>query len=289
MPGFELGKQSHRDSGTADLHRQAVERTIQAMNENLFDEISLKDMAKIGIMSPFHFNRVFRHVTGVPPARFLTARRIEVAKRLLVTTGLRITDICFEVGYNSLGTFTRRFTELVGLPPRHFRRLGLSGAESALEGLRSALKRPRPPAFWPDGVAGSVQAPPDLDGPIFVGLFPAAIPQSRPVSCAVLTAPGAFCLLRPPDGRYNLFAVGLPWSADPLMALLYESVLRGGSQQPLSIKDGKVRGSTRLTLRPPEPVDPPILMTLPLLLSERLASASLVVSEPRDFWEETSQ
>src|SRR3954462_9968927 len=107
---------------TRTARRQAVERVIQAMSTRLDEPLSVQDMAEIAFFSPFHFNRIFRDVTGIPPHKFQNALRLESAKRLLLTTRLSGTDVCFEVGYSSLGTFTTHFTRQVGLPPRHLRR-----------------------------------------------------------------------------------------------------------------------------------------------------------------------
>ena len=87
------------------------------------EPISLHDMSRVAYLSTFHFNRVFHQITGLPPAKFISAMRLDEAKRLLLNTNQSITDICFEVGYNSLSTFTRRFTQRVGLGPREFRYL----------------------------------------------------------------------------------------------------------------------------------------------------------------------
>src|SRR3712207_4455725 len=108
---------------TIASHRRAVERVITSARERLCEPISLRDMSRVAYLSPFHFNRVFHEVTGLPPAKFISAMRLDEAKRLLLNTPLSITDICYEVGYNSLGTFTRRFTQRVGLGPREFRYL----------------------------------------------------------------------------------------------------------------------------------------------------------------------
>lgn len=254
---------------TAHHYKQAVEKVIVAMHENLDQELSLEDMAEVAIMSPFHLNRVFRQLTGVPPCRFLTALRLAAAKRLLLTSDLSVTDTSLEVGYSSLGTFTRRFTELVGVSPGRFRNLVKSGARPAINSLKQSFETGR----WEPksgGVGGRVEVPEGFSGPIFIGFFATAIPQSRPLACSVLTKPGAFHLSNLPDGKYYLMSVGLAWSLDPRDYLLYDTALRGGiSGVPLEIENGRTQGSTKIVLRPPEPVDPPILMTLPLLLGDR--------------------
>src|SRR5215208_396437 len=73
-------------STTSALHYQAAELTISAMRRQLNEPMSLRELAEVAMLSPYHFNRVFRRVTGVTPCRFLNALRMEAAKRLLVTT-----------------------------------------------------------------------------------------------------------------------------------------------------------------------------------------------------------
>ena len=184
---------------------------------------------------------------------------------------MSVTGISLEVGYNSLGTFTRRFTELVGISPRRFRQLAQAGARTVLDQLKGCFD---PPANRKaGGIHGRVTAPQEFSGVIFVGLFKTAIPQSRPLACSLMTAPGPFRLPEFPRGRYFLATTALRWSLDPMDYLLYDKALRGGTRgQLLQIRDGAVKGRTDLDLRAPEAVDPPILMTLPLLLTERRRS-----------------
>ena len=271
-------------SETEHHYRCAVERVIDAMHQHLDEDFSLEDMATVAIMSPFHLNRVFRQLTGVPPCRFLTALRLEAAKRLLLTSGLSVTDTSLEVGYNSLGTFTRRFTELVGVSPGRFRRLAKSGARSAFESLRRGAETTRFSSHSNTGVGGEVMAPEGFSGPIFVGLFTTAVPQSRPLACSVLNRPGSFRLSTVPDGWYYLVSAGLPWSLDPRDYLLYEKAMRAGVVgHPMRIENGATTEPCTLTLRPSKLTDPPILMTLPLLLSEKMsrpaATSAGVVAE----------
>src|SRR5437764_10086229 len=73
-------------------------------------------------MSAGHFSREFRLAYGESPYSYLMTRRIERAMALLRRGDLSVTEICFEVGCSSLGTFSARFTELVGVPPSSYRR-----------------------------------------------------------------------------------------------------------------------------------------------------------------------
>ena len=72
-------------------------------------------------MSAGHLSREFRRAYGEPPYRYLMTRRIERAMALLRRGDLSVTEVCFAVGCSSLGTFSTRFTELVGVPPSVYR------------------------------------------------------------------------------------------------------------------------------------------------------------------------
>ncbi len=102
---------------THALHMTLVERVIQMMHVYVAESLSLEDMADIACLSPYYFNRIFHQHIGIPPGEFFATLRLHVAKRLLLTTEASITEICFSVGYSGLGSFTTRFTQLVGLSP----------------------------------------------------------------------------------------------------------------------------------------------------------------------------
>src|SRR5256885_16974367 len=91
---------------TLDAHTQAVDRAIQVMHTHLHEVLTLEDLASVAYLSPSRFKHVFRHLIGIPPGEFLSALRLQAARRLLLTTPLSVTDICFEVGYSSMGSFT---------------------------------------------------------------------------------------------------------------------------------------------------------------------------------------
>lgn len=267
---------------TLEVHRRAVKRVTRAMRNRLYEGMTLGDMADVAIMSPYHFSRVFREVTGITPSHYFCGLRIEAAKRRLLASSMSVTEICFDVGYNSLGTFTRRFKELVNLPPRDFRALGAAGAERSLDSLRRRV--PRFHAWQGDpAVRGSVRAPESFDGPIFVGLFPEPIPEGRPLACTVLAGPGSYSLRPPRPGRYYLLSVGLHSAATVESSLILHDAYRAGSLgTPLEIDEEGWAGETELELRPPSSIDPPIPMALGFLLRERLArrNGSTVPASP---------
>jgi AraC-like DNA-binding protein len=254
----------------------AVERVIKDVRERLDEPLSLNDLARIAYISPFHFNRVFHQVTGLTPKRFLYALRLNAAKRLLLTTPLSVTDVCFEVGYNSLGTFTTRFTQLVGLSPCHLRRLADVVTPASLEMLCERYVDALGTAAGGPFITGHVSSPRPFEGLIFVGLFPLHIPQSLPRGGAVLNAPGPYSLGRVADGVYHLLAAALPKSNDALAYLLPdgEAMLVGTGAGPVTVKDGVADGTTDIALRPAGLTDPPLLISLPYLLTRAAADRS---------------
>jgi len=248
---------------TVACHQASAERVILAMRSNLEDPFSLKAMARVALASPYHFNRIFRQITGIPPTRFLYALRLDAARRLLLSTDERVTDICYQTGYNSLGTFTRRFHSLIGVSPNALRALARSSAPHAiaLESLHSH------PSYGNSErtLTGCVTAPQDFTGRIFVGLFREAIPEGEPVACAIASQFGLYGIDDVPDGDYFLFSVALSLAGSSEEHFQCSSALRAGGQA-IRVRNGTPRGDTHLLLRPPKPFDPPILMTLPVLM-----------------------
>ena len=254
---------------TNEGHHRSVERVIAAMPEHLQESLSLQDMAEIALMSPFHFNRVFRQIAGIPPTQFLYALRLQKAKQLLLTTDLRVTDVCYEVGYNSLGTFTTRFTQLVGLTPCRWRLLAkqVTGVIPELTaGNGTGKPNPLLRAQW---ISGRIDSVKQFTGLVFIGLFTTPIPQDWPVAGTLLTELGDYNIGPIPDGSYYIFAAAFPQLDDPLSYLLPESseLLVGGAQTPILMQNGQPVGRSDMTLRPMRLTDPPILIALPALLA----------------------
>lgn len=273
MEGATLFADKGLELTEAPHHLLTVERVVAAMRRREDGTLCLRTMAEMANLSPYHFARTFRKVTGSPPGELLTAWRLERAKQLLLSTDLGVAEVCYEVGYGSLGTFTTRFKELVGLSPGRMRRLPeelhavLGRAESALGSVSAAHTEA--------GVAFRVHDPDLAGGMIFAGLFPTAIPQGRPAAGMVLRAPGTYRLHPLPDGHYHLMAAALPRTEDPTKLLLPGDALRvGRAPHPLTVRGGKVVGQAdvEVALRPVRSTDPPVLVALPALLLERLAS-----------------
>jgi AraC-like DNA-binding protein len=89
--------------------------------------LDVPEMARQALMSPAHFARRFRAAYGETPYSYLMTRRIERAQDLLRRGDLSVTDVCLAVGCTSLGSFSSRFTEIVGVTPSAYRALDHSG------------------------------------------------------------------------------------------------------------------------------------------------------------------
>jgi AraC family transcriptional regulator len=235
-----------------EIVKRAVERAIVTMQQNLGERLTIDDMARSAMFSKFHFSRVFQRVTGVSPGRFLSAMRLEEAKRLLVTTQFTVADISHRVGYNSVGTFSSRFRSSVGVSPTTYRQLGgitLEIAVEASDAVRSTST-----------VRGHVVAPPgDQLGLLFVGLFPGRILQGPPVTYSILQRPGSYTLSNVPLGTWYLMAYSITPGTNPELG--QASYI--GSHGPIKIVPDVVARIADVQLRRMRLVDPPVLMALP--------------------------
>jgi AraC-like DNA-binding protein len=103
-----------------DLNRRLL-RARDAMDRAYAEPLDVRAVASVAHVSPAHFSRCFRAVFGETPHRYLQRRRVERSMFLLRETERSVTDVCFDVGFNSLGTFSRTFREIVGETPSGYR------------------------------------------------------------------------------------------------------------------------------------------------------------------------
>ncbi|MFE1175958.1 helix-turn-helix transcriptional regulator [Streptomyces sp. NPDC058773] len=118
-----------------DLAR--LRRVRDRMDREYAQPLDVEALARSVNMSAGHFSRQFRRAYGESPYGYLMTRRIERAMALLRRGDLSVTDVCFAVGCSSLGTFSSRFTALVGVPPSVYRRR----ATGATAGMPSCVAK----------------------------------------------------------------------------------------------------------------------------------------------------
>ena len=123
-----------------DLAR--LRRVRDRMDREYARPLNVEALARGAHMSAGHFSRRFRAAYGESPYSYLMTRRIERAMTLLRRGELSVTEVCFEVGCSSLGTFSTRFTELVGVPPSAYRREGADAAAGMPPCVTKQVTRP---------------------------------------------------------------------------------------------------------------------------------------------------
>jgi AraC-like DNA-binding protein len=237
----------------------AVLRVIDEMHANLGQDLTIDDMARTAMFSKFHFTRVFRDVTGTSPGRFLSALRLQEAKRLLLETDFSVADISSQVGYSSVGTFSSRFKFCVGVSPSMFRELDGFTPEIG-PGERATAPAEK---TW-GSLRGRVHMSGDREpGPCFVGLFPTAVPQGQPVRCTVLEGPGSFELRDVPVGTWYVLVHSVPYGYEHLPSGTGEKdIVCVGSYGPVTVHEDTLLMRAEITLRPLDGLDPPILTAL---------------------------
>jgi len=116
-------------------------RARDAMDRTYAQPLDIPELARIAIVSEAHFIRTFKETFGETPHRYLQRRRVERSMFLLRATERSITDICMDVGFNSLGTFSRTFKDIVGRSPKEYR--ASAGYEPVPTCFTMAWTRPR--------------------------------------------------------------------------------------------------------------------------------------------------
>jgi transcriptional regulator GlxA family with amidase domain len=109
-------------SRAAEEANRRLLRARDAMDRTYAQPLDVPTLARIAVVSPAHFIREFRAAFGETPHRYLQRRRVERAMFLLRATDRPVTEICLDVGFTSLGTFSRTFRDIVGEPPTAYRR-----------------------------------------------------------------------------------------------------------------------------------------------------------------------
>jgi AraC-like DNA-binding protein len=128
VPGTPLDEQQLRDLARLRRVRDRIDREYA-------QPLDVEALALGAHMSAGHLSRQFRLAYGESPYSYLMTRRVERAMALLRRGDLSVTEVCFAVGCSSLGTFSTRFTELVGVPPSVYRREHAETTAGSTEGI----------------------------------------------------------------------------------------------------------------------------------------------------------
>lgn len=123
-----------------DLAR--LRRVRDRIDREYAQPLDVEALARSAGMSAGHLSRQFKLAYGESPYSYLMTRRIERAMALLRCGDLNVTDVCFAVGCSSLGTFSTRFTELVGMPPSVYRRVQADATAGIPSCVAKQITRP---------------------------------------------------------------------------------------------------------------------------------------------------
>lgn len=220
----------------------AVHQAVDAMREDLLCDRGIEGIAEDTFYSKFHFTREFTKATGTTPRRFLAALRMAKAKDLLTSTQFGIADVSNMVGYSSVGTFSSRFSSLVGVAPREWRVQGKVPTASPCEGPGDGIVHGT--VVLEDGACHNT--------PLFIGLYPDTVPQGRPVACTITQEAGFFELQGVPEGEWTLIVQA--GCADSLDGL------RGRATVRVWAKAARTRQlPVQVTVRACGPLDPPAI------------------------------
>lgn len=105
-----------------------LRRARDLADQEYASALTLEDLAAAASLSKYHFLRLFKATYGMTPMEYVSLRRIERAQDLLRATNLTVTEVCFAVGFSSLGSFSSRFRAIVGESAREFQQRYAAGA-----------------------------------------------------------------------------------------------------------------------------------------------------------------
>jgi AraC family transcriptional regulator len=248
-----------------------VSEAIAYIHRYLNEPLPLSRIASHVAYSPYHFTRIFKERIGLSPLYYVSSLRLQKAKDLLLQTNLNIRDVGLEIGQQSLGTFTTRFTERVGVTPSEFRN-SMHQADNHFRSLHKLndWRMSLPISNQHARIEGTVQAEIPFEGVTLIGLFAKPIPEGLPLYGTLISSLGDFCFTGVKPGIYYLMATSVSWGMQAMDFLLPYNTLRTRSIEPIIVRPYSFVPHQQVTLHVPRLDDPPILISLPLLMDNFL-------------------
>lgn len=248
-----------------------IDEAIKFIHQNLHEPINLKQLARYVSYSPYHFSRMFKEEIGLPPLYYLSALRLQKAKELLLKTNFSIRDISLEVGQQSLGTFTSRFTEKVGgVTPSVFRQSTTKTEQQFQQITKMPDFTQQTRKVLHNTIYGHINATQPFLGIVLIGLFSKPIPEGFPLYGLILPSLGEFYFSNVKPGRYYLLATSVSMEMNSKDILLTNTNLRAKRSEPIFVNHKDEVPAIELTLRSPKMDDPPILISISALMQQHI-------------------
>ena len=124
---------------TPDIYQRIVSAKLY-MDDNFHEPIGLEEISKNACFSRFHFHRLFTRIYKITPHQYLTRKRIEKAIELLRRNELTVSEVCNQVGFESIGSFSTLFKKEIGFPPQYYRNMAW---------LKQRMAKEQPKKFIP--------------------------------------------------------------------------------------------------------------------------------------------
>jgi AraC-like DNA-binding protein len=271
-PDARLAEIYRRDEPGISQMMVRIRRAIRFIHSHIMERITLADLADVACYSPWHFDRMFQRQIGVPPMAYLTLTRIAVARRQITVSAHSVINVAYDVGYNSVGSFGKRFTALVGCCPSSLREAAQRFERSRFAAIAS-LAATASAGFEGRACRGTVALEGGASGYVFLALQRRGRMTPYPLTCAVARAPGPFAIPIPGAGPFELVALGFPDDAEKGMLITQDDAPR--TRRELMLSGGDTRLPLPLLLGPPNPEDIPIPPVFPLLLDRRFSAGGL--------------
>jgi AraC family transcriptional regulator len=250
-----------------------VQGVIAYMQSHISESLSLGRLSEIAGFSPWHLDRMFTRETGLATMHYLTLLRIEAAKNAALGSDQRIIEIAYDVGFNSLGSFGKRFTHLVGMSPRDLRKAAdsfdIGRWKASLDELCGRRQVSGEGLTIEGAVFGHEATVVPFEGWAFVSVVAGGHLLAQPIACTVARIPGPFVLGPLSPGRYTVHAIGFSREIDREAALAQHSIPRERVSN-IEVTARTPATSIVLMLRAPRAGDAPIVPSF-AVLSERVA------------------
>lgn len=237
----------------------AVVGAISLMRGQLSHDLSVADLADHVGYSRFHFSRIFAQATGLAPMEYLAALRFAQAKLLLMVTDEPVIDVCAEVGFSSLSTFTRRFQAAVGTAPAALRSLATDIAEHPVTPF--AVMDPRQPSVtvYLHRTADNPHEELRMPRHTWIGWYPRPVPIGLPAAGILVSGDGPVTL---PvcSGNPWLLAVSMRADADPIDQLAPSAPFVAAHRRPVTPSNAPREIHLRFAVA--DPLNVPLLSAL---------------------------